>query len=440
MDPVQDGGFEAADARLDASSAGPAVARALARLKPGDRETLLLFAWADLSYEEIGDALSIPIGTVRSRLHRARRQVHEILAASDSLLLATTSGHTNVKEAPMDDLDLVKRFREGVAPPGPNVIRAARMSMTADDVEGREALTPRRRRSRRNGWRVAVGVAAAAVAIAVVVPAILPGTVRAARTPRRQRRSIDSRGSPRRQPATAAPQPGQFVYTRSESLNESTWVLGSGDATSTFTRLQPVTREAWIGVDGSGRLRETTGHGSFPTPADEAAWKAAGSPDLGEGKTSDEMFAAGPQGSSFLDLSGLPTDPGALRAAIESRQIEGGPPGDAETFTIVGDLLRETYASPGAARGAVRGRCLAPGGATGRGHDRCVRTPWDRRCLPERLVAQRIDLRSEDGRAPRREQHRDRRGRGRPVGHDPFELGVPGVGRRGLHQRDSVTT
>jgi RNA polymerase sigma-70 factor (ECF subfamily) len=86
IDPVQDGGFDAADARLDASAAGPAVARALARLTPGDRETLLLYAWADLSYQEIGDALAIPIGTVRSRIHRARQQVHEILAASGSSL------------------------------------------------------------------------------------------------------------------------------------------------------------------------------------------------------------------------------------------------------------------------------------------------------------------------------------------------------------------
>ena len=27
-------------------------------------------------------------------------------------------------------------------------------------------------------------------------------------------------------------------------------------------------------------------------------------------------------------------------------KVEGGPPGDAETFTIIGDLLRETYAPP----------------------------------------------------------------------------------------------
>ena len=338
----------------------------------------------------------------------------------------------------MDDLDLVKRFRDGVPPPGPDVIRAARLSMTADDGDGGQALTPRRRRPHRNSWRIAVGVAAAAVAIAVVVPAILPGNGPGGADPAAAAALHRFAGIAARQPATAAPQPGQFVYTKSESLNESTWVLGSGDATSTFTRLQPVTREAWIGVDGSGRLRETTGHGSFPTPADEAAWKAAGSPDLGEGKTSDELFAAGPQGLSFLDLSGLPTDPDALRAAIEARQIEGGPPGDAETFTIVGDLLRETYASPALRAALYEVAASLPEVQLVGDTTRRVRTPRHRRRLPERLGAQRVDLRSADGRAARGEHDRDRRGPRGPGGHDPFELGVPGVGRRGLHQRDSV--
>jgi DNA-directed RNA polymerase specialized sigma24 family protein len=38
---------------------------------------LLLYAWADLDYEAIGRALGIPVGTVRSRLHRARAAVRE---------------------------------------------------------------------------------------------------------------------------------------------------------------------------------------------------------------------------------------------------------------------------------------------------------------------------------------------------------------------------
>lgn len=65
--------------RMDARRAGPALAMALAALKPADREPLLLLAWADLTYEEIAVALAVPIGTVRSRIHRARATVRQAL-------------------------------------------------------------------------------------------------------------------------------------------------------------------------------------------------------------------------------------------------------------------------------------------------------------------------------------------------------------------------
>ena len=48
------------------------VLRAVARLPRRQREVLLLAAWADLSYAEIARALGLPVGTVRSRLARAR--------------------------------------------------------------------------------------------------------------------------------------------------------------------------------------------------------------------------------------------------------------------------------------------------------------------------------------------------------------------------------
>jgi RNA polymerase sigma factor (sigma-70 family) len=60
----------------------PFVAEALLRLTPADREVLLLFAWGDLSYGEIASALSTPVGTVRSRLNRARRTVRSHLESS----------------------------------------------------------------------------------------------------------------------------------------------------------------------------------------------------------------------------------------------------------------------------------------------------------------------------------------------------------------------
>ncbi|MBA3551385.1 MAG: RNA polymerase sigma factor [Actinobacteria bacterium] len=74
-----DSEFEVAEGRLDAEAAGPRLAEALATLHPGQREVLLLFAWADLTYEEIARALGLPIGTVQSRLSRARSRLREQL-------------------------------------------------------------------------------------------------------------------------------------------------------------------------------------------------------------------------------------------------------------------------------------------------------------------------------------------------------------------------
>lgn len=58
---------------------GASLVAALDELASRDREALLLLAFADLSYAEIADALGIPVGTVRSRLSRARRIVRERL-------------------------------------------------------------------------------------------------------------------------------------------------------------------------------------------------------------------------------------------------------------------------------------------------------------------------------------------------------------------------
>ena len=60
------------------------VAAALDAMRPAEREVLFLFAWADLGYEEIAQALSIPVGTVRSRLARARAHAAAALAPRPS--------------------------------------------------------------------------------------------------------------------------------------------------------------------------------------------------------------------------------------------------------------------------------------------------------------------------------------------------------------------
>ena len=83
-DPESVAEFARADSRADAVAASAALAEVLARMSARDRDVLLLYAWADLSYAEIAAALEIPLGTVRSRLNRARRQLR-VLAQSESL-------------------------------------------------------------------------------------------------------------------------------------------------------------------------------------------------------------------------------------------------------------------------------------------------------------------------------------------------------------------
>ena len=58
--------------RVSAEQLRPRIMRVLGELSDGDRELVLLVAWAELSYEQAGQALGIPLGTVRSRLHRIR--------------------------------------------------------------------------------------------------------------------------------------------------------------------------------------------------------------------------------------------------------------------------------------------------------------------------------------------------------------------------------
>jgi RNA polymerase sigma-70 factor (ECF subfamily) len=68
--------------RLDAQALRGPLAGALAGLNARDRDVLLLFAYAELSYGEIATVLDVPVGTVRSRLNRARRQTRAALGTT----------------------------------------------------------------------------------------------------------------------------------------------------------------------------------------------------------------------------------------------------------------------------------------------------------------------------------------------------------------------
>ena len=67
---------------IDAAELWPRVADAVTALPEPERDALVLHVWEGLSYEEVADALGVPVGTVRSRLHRARGRIRELSGSS----------------------------------------------------------------------------------------------------------------------------------------------------------------------------------------------------------------------------------------------------------------------------------------------------------------------------------------------------------------------
>jgi RNA polymerase sigma factor (sigma-70 family) len=62
----------------------PALFAGLRALPRRDRDALLLHVWGELSYEETAAALGVPVGTVRSRLNRARRKLTDHLTGANA--------------------------------------------------------------------------------------------------------------------------------------------------------------------------------------------------------------------------------------------------------------------------------------------------------------------------------------------------------------------
>ena len=79
--PANDRTLDVADdvsSRVDAVERWNRVARAVNELPQPERDALVLHVWESLSYDDIADALGVPIGTVRSRLSRARGRLREL--------------------------------------------------------------------------------------------------------------------------------------------------------------------------------------------------------------------------------------------------------------------------------------------------------------------------------------------------------------------------
>ncbi len=46
-----------------------------------ERDAVVLHVWEGLSYDDVAEALGVPVGTVRSRLNRARTRLRELAPA-----------------------------------------------------------------------------------------------------------------------------------------------------------------------------------------------------------------------------------------------------------------------------------------------------------------------------------------------------------------------
>ncbi len=82
-DPLTEPFTDRVDAEVSASAASRRLAAALAKLPSQHRDTLLLVAWGEVTYEQAALALGVPTGTVRSRVSRARRAIRRALGEAD---------------------------------------------------------------------------------------------------------------------------------------------------------------------------------------------------------------------------------------------------------------------------------------------------------------------------------------------------------------------
>ncbi|MEO5899655.1 MAG: RNA polymerase sigma factor [Ilumatobacteraceae bacterium] len=81
--------------RLAAGQQWERVAEALTSLPQPELDALVLHVWESLPYAQVAEALGVPIGTVRSRLNRARARLRELAPASGEEHVERTEGPTS---------------------------------------------------------------------------------------------------------------------------------------------------------------------------------------------------------------------------------------------------------------------------------------------------------------------------------------------------------
>lgn len=151
-----------------------------------------------------------------------------------------------------------------------------------------------------------------------------------------------------------------YTYLETRQLATETKSRGG----RSWSAVRRITRQEWVGWDGSGRLRVVTAPERFTTPADRAEWEAAGRPrafGLGTERRSEDRWIE----TGLLDtgVEELPTGTATLAARLrdEARADHAGIPVPAAILDLVATDLRSPAASPGLRQALYRAAALTPG-------------------------------------------------------------------------------
>jgi RNA polymerase sigma-70 factor, ECF subfamily len=83
IDPIDPSEYVRPGAALERSEEEAQLQHAMNRLSQEHQEVLILKDIEGLKYDELAEILGVPIGTIRSRLHRARLELRELLPSED---------------------------------------------------------------------------------------------------------------------------------------------------------------------------------------------------------------------------------------------------------------------------------------------------------------------------------------------------------------------
>lgn len=207
------------------------IARTLRAMTATDRETLLLYAWADLTYEGIVVAMDVPVGTVRSRLNRACRTLRTQL---DLEILETENDHGRLVAAPRNACDIgsapagtLARGREKVMAK----VAPASTAAATTDTHAKGAVRPIRFRRRVLFASAAAALLVCGIVVADVVRPSGPGaTAEAAEY-------LNSAAAATIQSSELVVKPGQYLKVETKAAYSSSVTRADGTTSRGWTPL-----------------------------------------------------------------------------------------------------------------------------------------------------------------------------------------------------------